>query len=116
MQYCHYYLFFYIVNNILILQDDPSAHDKFLRLTTAYETLKDNDLRRKYDLYGEDGLNNSHKKPTYHSWSYYQDSFIYDDDEHVINLEKSDYCEYITCSILLVKYQTKYINTLNIKN
>lgn len=101
-----YYFFFHIANNILIFQDDPNAHDKFLRLTTAYETLKDNDLRRKYDLYGEDGLNNSHKKQTYHSWSYYQDSLLYDDDEHVINLEKSDYCEYITFSTFLVKYET----------
>ncbi|XP_012530640.1 dnaJ homolog subfamily C member 10 [Monomorium pharaonis] len=73
--------------------DDPNAHDKFIRLTTAYETLKDNDLRKKYDLYGEEGLNNSHKKQTYHSWSYYQNSFIYDDDEYVINLGKSDYYE-----------------------
>lgn len=81
---------------ILIFQDDSNAHDKFVKLTTAYETLKDNDLRRKYDLYGEAGLDNSHKKQTYHSWNYYQNSFIYDDDEHVINLGKSDYCEYIT--------------------
>ncbi|XP_024893303.1 dnaJ homolog subfamily C member 10-like isoform X1 [Temnothorax curvispinosus] len=78
--------------------DDPDAHDKFVRLTTAYETLKDNDLRKKYDLYGEDGLNNSHKKQTYHSWSYYQNSFIYDDDEHVINLERSDYYESVVNS------------------
>lgn len=96
----YYYFLLYNVANTssLILQDDPSAHDKFVRLTTAYETLKDNDLRKKYDLYGEDGLTNSHKTQTYHSWSYYQNSFIYDDDEYVINLERNDYCEYIIFS------------------
>ncbi|KAG5348339.1 DJC10 protein, partial [Acromyrmex charruanus] len=73
--------------------DDPNAHDKFVKLTTAYETLKDSDLRHKYDLYGEDGLNKSHKKQTYHSWNYYQNSFIYDDDKYVINLGKNDYYE-----------------------
>ncbi|XP_029676566.1 dnaJ homolog subfamily C member 10-like [Formica exsecta] len=73
--------------------DDSNAHDKFIRLTTAYEVLKDNDLRKKYDLYGEDGLNNFNKKQTYHSWSYYQNSFIYEDDQYVINLEENDYFE-----------------------
>lgn len=81
------------VNNTLIFQDDPNAHDKFIRLTTAYEVLKDNDLRRKYDLYGEDGLDESNRKQTYHSWNYYRDSLIYEDDEYVILLERSDYCE-----------------------
>lgn len=60
--------------------------------------MKDNDLRKKYDLYGEDGLNNSNKKQSYHSWSYYQNSFIYEDDQYVINLEENDYCEYIIFS------------------
>ncbi|XP_011266747.2 dnaJ homolog subfamily C member 10 [Camponotus floridanus] len=78
--------------------DDPNAHDKFVRLTTAYEVLKDNNLRKKYDLYGEDGLNNSNKKQTYHSWTspyYYENSFMYEDDQYVINLEESDYFENI---------------------
>lgn len=60
--------------------------------------MKDNNLRKKYDLYGEDGLNNSNKKQTYHSWTspyYYENSFMYEDDQYVINLEESDYCEYI---------------------
>lgn len=58
--------------------------------------MKDNNLRQKYDLYGEDGVNNSNKKQSY-SWKfhYYQNSFIYEDDQYVINLEENDYCEYI---------------------
>jgi DnaJ family protein C protein 10 len=85
-----------ISDNNIIFQDDPNAHDKFIRLTTAYEVLKDNDLRRKYDLYGENGLDNSNKKQTYHSWSYYQNNFdIYEDDKYVITLEENNYCEYM---------------------
>lgn len=37
-------------------QDDPDAHEKFVRLNRAYEVLKDEDLRKKYDMYGEEGL------------------------------------------------------------
>ncbi|XP_032668105.1 dnaJ homolog subfamily C member 10-like isoform X3 [Odontomachus brunneus] len=36
----------------------------------------------------------SNKKQTYHSWSYYQNNFdIYEDDQHVVTLEKYDYFE-----------------------
>lgn len=72
--------------------NDPNAHDKFVKLTKAYEILKDTDLRRKYDLSGEDGLNNYHGKQTYHSWGYYHNNFgLYDDDKYVINLKENDY-------------------------
>lgn len=36
--------------------DDPKAHEKFLKITRAYEVLKDDQLRKKYDLHGEEGL------------------------------------------------------------
>ncbi|KAL6256379.1 hypothetical protein P5V15_012493 [Pogonomyrmex californicus] len=74
--------------------DDPDAHDKFVRLTKAYETLKDNDLRKTYDLFGEDGFKKSNKQ-TYYSSSYYQHSFIYQYDENVVYLTKNDYFESI---------------------
>ncbi|XP_014477755.1 PREDICTED: dnaJ homolog subfamily C member 10-like isoform X2 [Dinoponera quadriceps] len=65
----------------------------------AYEVLKEPDSRRKYDLYGKDGLDISDKKQTYHSWSYYQDNFdIYEDDQYVVTLEKHDYFESVTNS------------------
>ena len=41
------------------LQDDPKAQEKFIELNRAYEVLKDQDLRKKYDLYGEEGLDES---------------------------------------------------------
>ncbi|XP_014294871.1 dnaJ homolog subfamily C member 10 [Microplitis demolitor] len=73
--------------------DDPEAHPKFLKYTTAYEVLKDPELRKKYDLYGEEGLNNDQfGRQNYHSWSYYQDNFgIYDDDPQVVTLNTNDY-------------------------
>lgn len=37
-------------------QDDPEAHEKFVRINRAYEVLKDEDLRKVYDLHGEKGL------------------------------------------------------------
>ncbi|XP_070520406.1 dnaJ homolog subfamily C member 10-like [Cardiocondyla obscurior] len=71
--------------------NDPNAHVKFVQLTVAYETLKNSDLRKKYDLYGEDGFNDFNKG-AYHSWSYHQQS-LYDDNDHVINLDTNDYYE-----------------------
>jgi len=61
---------------LLCLQDDEEAHKKFLRVNRAYEVLKDEDLRKKYDMYGEDGLKEG--GPTghgYQSWSFYNQDF-----------------------------------------
>ncbi|XP_014614550.1 PREDICTED: dnaJ homolog subfamily C member 10-like [Polistes canadensis] len=75
-------------------KDDPKAHEKFIKLTTAYEVLKDPELRKKYDLYGEEGFENINKKPNYHSWNYYKYNFgIYDDDPQVVTLNRNDYFE-----------------------
>ncbi|KAK2584979.1 hypothetical protein KPH14_008510 [Odynerus spinipes] len=75
-------------------KDDPEAHEKFIQLTTAYEVLKDPELRKKYDLYGEEGLENVNKRPNYHSWNYYKYNFgIYDDDLQVVTLNRNDYFE-----------------------
>lgn len=75
-------------------KDDPKAHEKFIQLTSAYEVLKDPELRKKYDLYGEEGLDNVNKKPNYHSWNYYKYNFgIYDDDPQVVTLNRNDYYE-----------------------
>jgi DnaJ family protein C protein 10 len=72
-------------------QVDPDAHEKFVHLTKAYEVLKDAESRKKYDLYGEEGIKSSHQQ-TYHSWSYYRDNFgIYDDDPEIVTLNKADF-------------------------
>ncbi|KAA0715660.1 DnaJ -like protein subfamily B member 11 APOBEC1-binding protein 2 [Triplophysa tibetana] len=41
-------------------QDDPQAQDKFADLGAAYEVLSDEEKRKQYDAYGEDGLKEGH--------------------------------------------------------
>ncbi|KAK7081976.1 DnaJ subfamily C member 10 [Halocaridina rubra] len=73
--------------------EDPEAHEKFVKVNRAYEVLKDEDLRKKYDMHGEAGLDESRSSGhQYHSWSYYHDNFgIYDDDPEIITLNKADF-------------------------
>ena len=42
---------------------EDDAQEKFLKITRAYEILKDEENRKKYDLFGEDGLDGSKSKP-----------------------------------------------------
>ena len=42
---------------------EDDAHEKFLKINRAYEILKDEQTRKKYDLFGEDGLDGSNSKP-----------------------------------------------------
>ncbi|XP_015260681.1 PREDICTED: dnaJ homolog subfamily C member 10-like isoform X1 [Cyprinodon variegatus] len=70
---------------------DASAHDKFLKVNRAYEVLKDEDLRKKYDKYGEKGLDEQ-QGGRYESWNYYRYDFgIYDDDLEIITLDSGDF-------------------------
>lgn len=72
--------------------DDPSAHEKFTKINRAYEVLKDEELRKKYDLYGEEGLKDDHFSNNYRSWDYYNQEFgIYDDDPEIVTLSHSDF-------------------------
>jgi DnaJ family protein C protein 10 len=56
------------------VQDDANAHDKFVRINRAYEVLKDPELRKKYDLHGEAGLE-TQPGQQYQSWQFYRDNF-----------------------------------------
>lgn len=73
--------------------NDPEAHDKFLKITRAYEVLKDEDLRKKYDMHGEEGLSDDFQGGRrYESWKFYQEEFgIYDDDPEIITLSRADF-------------------------
>uniref|UniRef100_A0A3Q2Z602 J domain-containing protein n=1 Tax=Hippocampus comes TaxID=109280 RepID=A0A3Q2Z602_HIPCM len=67
------------------------THDKFLQVNRAYEVLKDEDLRKKYDKYGEKGLDQA-GGGRYESWNYYRYDFgIYDDDSEIITLDTGDF-------------------------
>uniref|UniRef100_A0AAY4ERN4 DnaJ homolog subfamily C member 10 n=1 Tax=Denticeps clupeoides TaxID=299321 RepID=A0AAY4ERN4_9TELE len=71
--------------------NDASAHEKFLKINRAYEVLKDEDLRKKYDKYGEKGLDEQ-QGGRYESWNYYRYDFgIYDDDLEIITLDRGDF-------------------------
>ncbi|KAK7501374.1 hypothetical protein BaRGS_00007499 [Batillaria attramentaria] len=72
---------------------DPEAHEKFLRITRAYEVLKDEELRKKYDMFGEEGLSEDKNRGRhYESWQWYQQNFgIYDEDPEIITLSRSDF-------------------------
>ncbi|XP_066515013.1 dnaJ homolog subfamily C member 10 [Hoplias malabaricus] len=72
--------------------NDETAHEKFLKINRAYEVLKDEDLRKKYDKYGEKGLQDEQQGGRYESWNYYRYDFgIYDDDPEVITLDRGDF-------------------------
>uniref|UniRef100_A0A672Z3X1 DnaJ homolog subfamily C member 10 n=1 Tax=Sphaeramia orbicularis TaxID=375764 RepID=A0A672Z3X1_9TELE len=64
----------------------------FLKVNRAYEVLKDEDLRKKYDKYGEKGLDEQQQGGRYESWNYYRYDFgIYDDDLEIITLDSGDF-------------------------
>eukprot|EP00066_Takifugu_rubripes_P000859 XP_003961647.2 PREDICTED: dnaJ homolog subfamily C member 10 [Takifugu rubripes] len=72
--------------------NDPEAHDRFLKVNRAYEVLKDEDLRKKYDKYGEKGFDDHKQGGQYESWNYYRYDFgIYDDDLEIITLDRGDF-------------------------
>jgi len=59
-----------------LYQNDDEAHDRFLRINRAYEVLKDDNLRKKYDMYGEEGLKEDGPSGRgYKSWNFYYQDF-----------------------------------------
>ncbi|KAM7096474.1 dnaJ homolog subfamily C member 10 isoform 2-T3 [Ciconia maguari] len=73
-------------------QNDPNAHENFLKINRAYEVLKDEDLRKKYDKYGEKGLDDQQQGGRYESWHFYRYDFgIYDDDPEIITLDRGEF-------------------------
>lgn len=44
-------------------------------MNRAYEVLKDEDLRKKYDKYGEKGFDDHKQGGQYESWNYYRYDF-----------------------------------------
>jgi DnaJ family protein C protein 10 len=73
--------------------DDPNANEVFMKINRAYEILKDDDLRKKYDQFGEDGLNNKNFG-NFQNWNFYNQNFgIYDDDSEIVTLSRSDFMQ-----------------------
>lgn len=77
MKYVASQYFYILVFSIrsFFLQNNPDAHENFLKINRAYEVLKDEDLRKKYDKYGEKGLEDNQQGGRYESWHYYRYDF-----------------------------------------
>ncbi|KAL5268718.1 hypothetical protein ACHWQZ_G002535 [Mnemiopsis leidyi] len=75
-------------------KNDPDAEAKFMAINEAYEVLKDEGTRRKYDLYGEEGLKEEKERQQQrerHSYQYYQEFDIYGDDAEIVTLSSGDF-------------------------
>ena len=72
-------------------RDDPDSDEKFMKISNIYEVLKDEDSRKRYDLFGEAGL--TPKSPG--SKRNYEDVMkgftAYDDCEDCFGLDESDF-------------------------
>ena len=56
--------------------------------------MKDEELRKKYDQFGEDGLKDQNQNQNwnqYQNWNFYQQMGIYDENPEVITLTRSDF-------------------------
>ncbi|VDN01468.1 unnamed protein product [Thelazia callipaeda] len=78
--------------------NDENAHKEFVKLNRAYEVLMNEELRRKYDQYGEEGLSDDFGGGyQYQSWQFYHDNFgIYDEDKEIVTLSRSDFESTVT--------------------
>lgn len=93
-------------------QDDPNAHDEFVKINKAYEVLKDENLRKKYDQFGEKGLEDGFQGGNnYQSWQFYNDNFgIYDDDQEIVTLNRADFQRMVSDSneIWFINFYSTY--------
>ncbi|KIH60236.1 thioredoxin [Ancylostoma duodenale] len=74
-------------------EDNPEAHAEFVKINKAYEVLKDEETRKKYDQFGEKGLEDGFQGGNnYQSWQFYNENFgIYDDDPEIVTLNRADF-------------------------
>ncbi|CAD6184800.1 unnamed protein product [Caenorhabditis auriculariae] len=92
--------------------DDPNAHAEFVMINKAYEVLKDENLRKKYDQFGEKGLEDGFQGGNnYQSWQFYNDNFgIYDDDVEIVTLNRADFQRLVsdTSDVWFINFYSTY--------
>ena len=123
------YILFFV---ILFLKGDQNAHAEFVRINRAYEILRDDELRKKYDTYGEEGLKDDFNRGNqYQSWNFYQQNFgmyvysilfynkflffigIYDEDPEIITLSRTDFCKVTFFDCLNSNIVYTHFSTIN---
>lgn len=107
----HFFVLQSVINYLGEQKESHSLYQIFLnvKLQVQYKFFinwkcflsLDDELRKKYDVYGEEGLKDNHFSNQYQSWSYYNEQFgIYDDDPEIITLSQSDFGKkFLVCKL-----------------
>ncbi|CAJ0963827.1 unnamed protein product, partial [Mesorhabditis belari] len=93
-------------------KDNPEAHAEFLKINRAYEVLKDEEMRKKFDQYGEAGLaDDFNPNQNFQSWQFYRDNFgIYDEDTEITTLNRVEFTQMVsgTGEIWFINFYSTY--------
>lgn len=79
-------------------KNDPKAEEKFREITDIYEILKDDETRKIYDRYGEEGIKDHREgkqagggRGQRRTWQFYQNEGLYDDDDEIHQFENNEF-------------------------
>ncbi|XP_050674123.1 dnaJ homolog subfamily C member 10-like [Leptidea sinapis] len=88
---------------------NKTEQDAFLKITEAYETLKDPEKRHKYNLYGSHQAYT--RKYDYHSQSEYNNLFmkgLYYDDPYVVTITANSFDNFFTEELHFVNFYSPF--------
>ena len=79
-------------------RNDPQADEKFREISDIYEILKDEETRKIYDRFGEEGIKEHKDKAEgrnqnqgRRSYQFYQNEGLYDDDDEIVTFDSSEF-------------------------